>query len=237
MDSLLAFTFLFLLIGFIVGMVKPTLLSFLGKDIGRKKVGVYIGIPMVVVFMLFGVIAGPSEETATTEEQVTETQDIEEGDSSSVEVTETLPELEEEVWVEPEIPGIASADIKVNLENMNFECTGPKQGSEDLYRWECKDEGTLYSRTVQFTGYSTDSIVYVSATALSFEQELSRENKQFLSYIATLPYTDNDSEASKAWVLGSTENDEQVMGEVRNQLFFSGSSGILTMAHVESKLD
>lgn len=254
-EFLILILFLLFLV-FIVGMIKPGLFYFLGKKINRKKIIIYFLIAMFINVISIGVAVSLENIDSFTDGEISvpeevkneQTTDVEDNDIDSERVLPQITTDEkndviiEEVSSEKKdsqavIPGLTSADIKVNLENKGFECTGPERGEDGLVDWKCSSKDSLYERWVEYVGYSPMKIIYVSATAMSFEKEFSDANRQFLSYIASLPFEGNNQEISKKWVLNSVENNEMMSGEIRHRLFFSGKSGILTIAHPAANLD
>jgi hypothetical protein len=95
------------------------------------------------------------------------------------------------------IPGFTAGDIKVNLENRGFTCTGPGGGATVNYFCSAGD----YS--VSMSGPGVTNIDLVSAVALVDDSAAA----DFLGYIASLPYDDANPSAARDWVtsnMGST---------------------------------
>ena len=88
------------------------------------------------------------------------------------------------------IAGLTAADVKLNLENRGFTCTGPGGGASVNYA--CTSSGYQ----VFFSGPGVTSIASVNAVALGDDSAA----REFLGYVATLPYDGADPTKARSWV-------------------------------------
>lgn len=156
---------------------------------------------------------------------------------------EATPQVEEKN--EPTIPGLTAADIKLNLKDKGFACSGP-DSLVDLVEWVCEDKTNSYQYTVEIVGESAFKIYVVTATAVNFTgQGVTDQDIQFLAYIASMPYEGAQPQEAKDWVLNGkfsySDNEklgmEKIFEPVRYFISGTGSLSILQMAHKDSTLD
>jgi hypothetical protein len=89
------------------------------------------------------------------------------------------------------IPGLTAADIKLNFENRGFSCEGPGSAPSGV-NYNCSS-GDFQ---IFFFGAGVMSIEGVSAVALTDDSDA----KDFLGFVATLPYEGSNPSAARAWV-------------------------------------
>lgn len=103
-----------------------------------------------------------------------------------------------------DIAELTAADIKLSLQDLGFTCKGPDTiDSIDEYNvgWSCeeKTDGHLYY--VDWFGRNATSIGGVSATAQDYVSKTpTAEMREFLGYVASLPYRGASPAEAKTWV-------------------------------------
>lgn len=94
------------------------------------------------------------------------------------------------------IPGLTNADIKLNLQDRGFDCSGPEL-TGDTATWSCTRTSGLADLTVRYWGPSPTVVEGVDAQSIFADDQLAAE---FLGFIATLPYDGADPVAARDWV-------------------------------------
>ena len=101
----------------------------------------------------------------------------------------------------PVVPGLTSADVRVNLENRGFKCRGPRQ-ERTRVSWLCEDgSDSNVSYRVEYLGRHSTAIEYVTASVMQYGPVPSDlVAAQFLGYVATLPYRGAQPDQAREWV-------------------------------------
>lgn len=108
------------------------------------------------------------------------------------------------------IPGLTVADVKLNLQDSGFECSGPAagRGGTGILVWTCEQDGEVVSYRVEVWGESATSVRNVTSTVTWFGTESGEMVfDEFLGYMATLPYERSSAEKAQAWVTGRSEGE------------------------------
>jgi hypothetical protein len=79
------------------------------------------------------------------------------------------------------------ADVKVNLQNRGFTCTGPDKG-QLYYVWTCKRETVAVALYADFYARTILTVDYIDANVLQFAQPQDSIAVSFLGFMATMPY-------------------------------------------------
>jgi hypothetical protein len=101
-----------------------------------------------------------------------------------------------------QIPGLAAADVKLNLEPKGFTCEGPTSFLDGVDYIRDFHHAPTYSERVEITGMSPSDIRSVESTFFWFgaKAQLDANADAFLGYMATLPYEGASPEPAKTWV-------------------------------------
>jgi hypothetical protein len=101
----------------------------------------------------------------------------------------------------PAIPGLQPADIKVNLENKDFECTNVKtvktEGLPDSYLWYCDRDDGFIEYDVEIFGNSIDSVYAIDANVMQTINESAELAEPFLSWFSTVAFLDSTSKQTE----------------------------------------
>jgi len=112
----------------------------------------------------------------------------------------------------PAIPGIAPSDIKVNLENKDFNCTNVKtvktEGLPDSFLWYCDRNDGFIEYDVEIFGNSIDSVYAIDANVMQTMKDSPELAEPFLSWFSTVAFLDSISKQAeiKNWVSSTLEN-------------------------------
>jgi hypothetical protein len=110
------------------------------------------------------------------------------------------------------IPGLTTADVKLNLENRGLTCDGGSTTGNGTV-WTCKGSDATTDWEVDIFGTSVLEIRSVDAVVLwSGAGDGGAAFDAFLGYVATLPYDGAQPEAAKAWVVAN-ENGTKSFGD------------------------
>lgn len=152
---------------------------------------------------------------------------------------ENIPQNKDEETAIFTIPGLTKADIVLNLEQKGIACTEPGIGGDGLYSWECKEETSDHLYLVEVIDKSTSEILSVQATVLNYGTGPTDEIvKDFLGYIASLPYTNAKQDQARNWLEQNlTKPNSTIINGVRFTLVGEDRSRMLTIAHENSDLD
>ena len=110
------------------------------------------------------------------------------------------------------ISGLAPADIKVNLENKDFECTNAKtvkiENIPDSFLWYCDREDGSITYNVEFSSYSLKTVDSIDASVTQTLYESTELAEPFLSWFSTVAFLDDSAAQSeiKNWVSSSILN-------------------------------
>jgi len=106
------------------------------------------------------------------------------------------------------IPGLAAVDVYGNLKPRGFTCED-RAGAAGGWLWTCKDETAQRSFVVDITARAATRIQHVSATALDFGSGNPTDTaREFLLFVATLPYEGARPDDAKAWVATNLDSPE-----------------------------
>lgn len=111
------------------------------------------------------------------------------------------------------IPGLAAADIKVELENKGFSCDGPNSGGGYM-GWFCRKQeaGRLVELISETLGTDTSHIIQTEMTVLQYGPDVDEGiYADILGWFATLPYDGANQAGARQWVMDNISNG----GEIR----------------------
>jgi len=142
--------------------------------------------------------------------------------------TENSSELEVKT-----IPGLTAADVHGNLTNKGFilEKNLTAEGSS----WTCKSSDTEKDLIVVVFGDSPTSILNVKGTVLNYSTEKTADiAKEFLGYLASLPYENSQPTIARDWVINNIETGgTTTIGNVKFEIFANGERNrILSMTGI-----
>ncbi len=135
----------------------------------------------------------------------------------------------------PYFPGLNASDIYLNLKKRGFDCVGPKSSKIGV-SWYCQDERfstRSWSVTIRGEGYS--QLTFVTATSLNYGKGSSDEiAREFLGFVASLPYEGAEPAKAKAWVLRNVgkRNVSYRIGAARFELSSNARARILDISVV-----
>jgi len=190
-----------------------------------KKVLKWAGIGFLIIIGLVMLVGGGKKSTTSS--------------PINTQVQQEQPQAKNNQSSEPPIPGMTAADVKLNLENLGFTCTGPELGKDKLVSWECKEETQEHNFFVEVLGNGPLEILSVQATALNYSKEPTNAVvKDFIGYIASVPYTEADQKHARDWVGANiSQSADTVISGVRFTLSGNDRTRILQIAHENSELD
>jgi hypothetical protein len=146
-----------------------------------------------------------SEGSQTTQEQPKKPETVkgEVAKKPSQEQQQKKPEPKPEPEPAPRnIPGLTPQDVYLNLENKGFKCSEPKlMGHQNEVRWTCEKQETHGEYSVEINSSDANSVRLIEAWVISDDparaDALARD---FLGYVARVPYEGAQPEEAKAWV-------------------------------------
>jgi len=97
------------------------------------------------------------------------------------------------------IPGLAAVDVYGNLEDRDFDCSGPKRLRTRL-TWTCELDAGPAEYIVDVWGKSPTQIELVEGNAFVYSGNVDRLAKPFLGFLATIPYRGARPAAARTWV-------------------------------------
>jgi flagellar basal body-associated protein FliL len=112
----------------------------------------------------------------------------------------------------PSIPGLSPADIKVNLENKDFECTNAKtvktENMPDSFLWYCDREDGSIKYNVDFSSYSLKTVNAIDASVTQSLYDTTDLAEPFLSWFSTVAFLDSTAKQTeiKNWVSSTLKN-------------------------------
>ncbi len=133
------------------------------------------------------------------------------------------------------IPGIYAVDIYGNLKQKGFKCTDVKTTnieSKQIVSWTCTDTDKTKEYIVEITGTAHNKIFYIQAAVLNYGQEKIEEvAKDFLSYIASIPYKNSKPDEAQLWVQKNITQDqaEIVISDVHFRIYSNNRAKILSI--------
>tara|TARA_R110000868_G_scaffold52171_6_gene165020 strand:+ start:11836 stop:12363 length:528 start_codon:yes stop_codon:yes gene_type:complete len=109
------------------------------------------------------------------------------------------------------IPGAMPVDVYLNLEKAGYN-VDKELGSEGNL-WVCTKDDYAINYNVTLFSEDVGTIESVRATAMitGKEQKKAIALKPFISYVATLPYTNSDAETIKQWVNENFDKDQSTV--------------------------
>lgn len=105
------------------------------------------------------------------------------------------------------LPNIQPADVTINLENKGLVCAEVKQ-SQNYYVRTCEKTAGDNSIFVEIYGRQLLSVDFISATVIQAGAVNNELSMEFLGFVATIPFVDDDNsqEKAKAWVIENVQN-------------------------------
>ena len=108
-----------------------------------------------------------------------------------------VPTVKPEVGI---VPGIQAADITVNLEQQQFDCTNV-QGSSGYYSWTCTKEELSYELGAEVDATTLLTVDCIEAwVVVSFGEPDDALSVDYLGFIATVPYDGARPSQARQWV-------------------------------------
>ncbi len=115
--------------------------------------------------------------------------------------TSTVDKGKESIVVDGKyIPGLEAVDIYLNLEKKGFKVKHEKNDLQEW--WNCTSQMDSNDLQVEIFGKSYNKITAVHVTALN-SFGINNTIKEFLGYVASLPYSGSKPEEAKKWVENS----------------------------------
>lgn len=100
------------------------------------------------------------------------------------------------------IPGLTAVDVHGNLTNKGFSLN--KNLKPGNVYWECKNQNSEHLYHVFIYGDNASNIFQVKATVLNYSSKSTESlAKDFLGFIATIPYTGSKPNEAKNWVISN----------------------------------
>lgn len=172
------------------------------------------------VLLLIGIVGSAGEN-----EQVSEKEQI------NVEENETEAS-------EKTIPGFHSVDLTLNLEDRGFECDDMDIREDGSLYWYCEQSNPEYLLYTEMNGLSSDKIQTVEAWVLDYTgtgDVIDEEGKDFLGFVATMPYDDAKPAETRDWVKENVRNNtEKVFSNVRFHLLWNENNAALSIENAEA---
>ncbi len=133
--------------------------------------------------------------------------------------------------VQGALPGLQAADIKVSLEERDFNCTqAEKFKTANLYVWTCQQETGSFLFRVDIYGETLTTVDYISVTALDYSGLNSNLSGEFLGFIATVPYDGAEPIKAREWVSKNILGEQSTtFGQVRYEIYGPSEAKILTI--------
>ncbi|MFA6335957.1 MAG: hypothetical protein WCX48_10505 [Bacteroidales bacterium] len=128
------------------------------------------------------------------------------------------------------IPGLTAVDVHGNFTNKGFSLE--KRLETEVSTWTCKLSNLESEFIVVATGKDPDNIVNVQGTVLNYSDKNTSEiAKDFLGFIASLPYENSQPEVARDWVLNNIEKGGSTsIGNVKFEIIANGDKNrILNM--------
>ncbi len=207
------------LVGIVVAVIMLAARAVFKKGWPYKKAGILAGIA-VIVLIIGSALAGPSVQKGyeagkqAAQNPPAQTQDTQPVKNSAPAQTNSNAPQQQDQKTESNgqnlIPGIAAADIKLNLEKWGLKFTGPRplkefEGYLDDGKATDSDTGVELSCTISaLDPTKVKSVTFraegsLVAGALPPEAYLAVA-KGFLGFAATLPYDNSEPAKARAWV-------------------------------------
>jgi len=154
---------------------------------------------------------------------------------SSAPKTEEVEQVVESNETEKEkiIPGITTADLTINLKNKGFDCKDMEISDDGMASWWCEETTLDHYFVVELLGNSPTKIQSIQTTALNYSVKDTNEvTKDFLGYIASIPYEGANQAGAKDWVKQNIgENTKKVIGNIKFTLSSNARARMLTIEH------
>lgn len=131
------------------------------------------------------------------------------------------------------IPGISAVDLHGNLTNKGFKLE--KKLDPKMCYWKCSYHTNEYEYIATAYGDSPTKIYKIEAVVLNYSNKnISSIAKDFLGYIATIPYDGSKPLEAKKWVITNiNKNSKKSFGKVEYQIVKSNKSIILTLEPIK----
>ncbi|NCD01163.1 hypothetical protein EOL94_03670 [bacterium] len=213
MDNFFAFLFLVSFILLIIGLIKPSNLSFIKKEMTRKNVLLLFGSLTVVFFVLFGITTDSTTQNQENirENKITENNSVEQSQEEEISSEESEPSAEN-IKIENETPKQTE-----NKKNDNSEETNDEQVKDE------QDDNLIVKEPEQSTQAEREVILDLLKENASqewgndYEMVQYEYNNQVKAYdwvVSQREYPDIMTKAKQEW-----GNDyEMVQYEYENQL-------------------
>lgn len=123
--------------------------------------------------------------------------------------------------LENAIPGLSPVDVYLSLEQKGF-AVNRSGGGKNGMLWTCKSKDYGIDYEVAIFSHSTDDVETVNASVMvDVTKKQIKAARQFLSYIASLPYANANPQKAKAWVEQNFDKDKAgvVIGGVKFTIF------------------
>lgn len=128
------------------------------------------------------------------------------------------------------LPGLTVPIVQAPLVERGWRCTGPSRGpvqrdaqGPTLAEWTCRVAGDSLEFTVTQTGQDERHLRYVTGQVMrsgNGPRNAPEVMRQFLEFLATLPYDGADRAAARAWVTATfPRSDQTAINGVRFQLW------------------
>lgn len=116
------------------------------------------------------------------------------------------------------IRGLTAVDVTGNLKDRGFDCKGPTK-LQTLVEWVC--ENSADDIKVSMLGRDATHIRSIDATVFAFSAAPSDARaKDFLGFLATVPYDDASQAEARAWVEAHIgEQTEMVFGSAKYSVY------------------
>jgi hypothetical protein len=100
------------------------------------------------------------------------------------------------------IPGLTPQDVYLDLENRGFKCSEPEvMGPDNEVRWTCEKQEVQGEYLVEINSSDANSVRLIGARVISHDPARADAlAKDFLGYVARVPYEGAQPEEAKAWV-------------------------------------
>lgn len=105
------------------------------------------------------------------------------------------------------LPNIQPADVTINLENKGLACAEVNQ-SQNYYVRTCEKTVGDNSIFVEIYGKQLLSVDFISATVIQPGAVNNQLSTEFLGFVATIPFVNDDGsqEKAKSWVIENVQN-------------------------------
>jgi hypothetical protein len=102
------------------------------------------------------------------------------------------------------IPGLQAVDVHGNFTINGFKLT--TNLTAEPASWACRKEDLGASYSVTAFGRSADQITLVDAHVVSRPEKIVNVSREFISYVASIPYKGANPEAASNWAVSKVKN-------------------------------